>query len=122
MSFRTLDTPPSTTVAPPNLPVLAGVVAKVIVWLGQARDVINNIMRGKTNNGGSVTLTASSTSTTLADPLIGGSSKLFFTARTANAAAVASSLRYDDPDNQTVTLHHSSDANIDLTFDYIVVG
>jgi hypothetical protein len=121
VSFRTLDTPPSST-ATPSLPALAGIIGKILLWLGQARDVVNNIMRGKTNNGGSVTLTASSATTTLTDPLIGGSSKIFFTARTTNAAAVASSLRYDDPGNQTVTLHHTSDANADKTFDYIVVG
>ena len=121
MSFRNLDTPPS-GLATANLPALAGIVAKVLGWLAQARDVTNNIMRGKTNNGGSVPLTPSSTTTALTDPLIGGSSRLFFTARTANASAVASSLRYDNPGSQTVTLHHTSDANADKTFDYIVVG
>ena len=116
MSFRNLDTPPAFAKATAGLP--AGASA----WFGRVRDVVNNVMRGKTNNGGSVTLTASSATTTLNDPLIGGSSRLFFTARSANAAAVASSLRYDNPGDQTVTLHHASDANADKTFDYIVVG
>jgi hypothetical protein len=121
MSFRNLDSPP-TGAAAPNLAGLASLLGAVVMWLGKVRDVTNNIMRGKTNNGNSATLTASSATTTLQDPLIGGSSKLFFTARTANAAAVASSLYYDAPGNQTVTLHHGVSANLDMTFDYIVVG
>lgn len=124
MSFRTLDTPPSTTVAPPNLPVLAGVVAKVIIWLGQARDVINNIMRGKLNCTGTVTLAAGAATTTLSDALIGGSSVVLLQPTTANAAAELGNgtLYFDVPGAGSVVINHANSAQTDRTFTYVVIG
>ena len=49
--------------------------------------ILNNLLDGKINAKGSVTLSASSTSTTLADFRIGAASVILFMPTTANASA-----------------------------------
>ena len=85
-------------------------------------DTLNNVLRGKTNNYGSVTLTASSATTTLTDIRIGINSVILFQPTTANAAAEIPTLYPGTPGDGTVTLNHANNSQEDRTFKYIVVG
>lgn len=94
-------------------------------WLRRVTDAVNRCIDGKTNNTGSVTLTASATSTTvtLAAGRLGPDTVILFTPTTANAASALSEMYYStDPDNNQFTIMHSSTVDVDKTFDYVVVG
>jgi len=86
--------------------------------------VLRNVLNGKTNNVGDITLTTSSTTTTLTDPLIGPNSHISFTPLTATASVVL----YDGAfyvsarGKGTATLTHTSDANVNLDLTYTVTG
>lgn len=83
---------------------------------------VNNILRGKTNNYGSVTLTANSATTTLNDIRIGIDSVVLLQPTTANSAAALTNVYIGTPGDQTVTINHANNAQTDRTFKYIVVG
>ena len=118
MSFRNLDSPPSFAKASEGLP------SEVSAWLGRVRDVVNNIMRGKLNCTGAVTLAAGATTTTLSDALIGGSSVVLLQPTTANAAAELGNgtLYFDAPGAGSVVIRHANNAQIDRSFNYVVMG
>ena len=86
------------------------------------RTAVNSLLLGKTNNTGSVTLTASATSTALADTRIGGSSVILFCPTTATAATNLTNLRVTAKGDGTATLTHSNTADADKTYDYCIVG
>lgn len=88
----------------------------------ELRTVINSLLLGKTNNTGSVTLTAGATSTTLTDTRIGGSSVILFCPTTANAATATANLRVTAKGDGTATLTHSNTADVDRVFDYAIIG
>lgn len=97
-------------------------------WAWSVSAVVNNIMNGKTNNTASITLTASSATTTvtLAEGRLGEDTIILFMPTTANAATeLASGNMYVSArsvaDNQ-FTITHTNDANNDKTFNYIMVG
>ena len=89
--------------------------------------VVNALLEGRINSVGTVTLTNGGTTTTLYDNHANPSAAYFFFPQTANAAAITSF--WYDPSSITInvpggtggsiTLHHSSSANSDLTFGYI---
>lgn len=86
-----------------------------------------NALRGllARDKTGTVTLTASSTTTTLTDPRIGPTSQLAFTPTTANAATAKASLYVGEGSNLkegSRTLTHASNAAVDQTFRYTVLG
>lgn len=81
---------------------------------------IINILRGKLNNTGSVTLTASSATTTLTDIRIGKDAVILFQPTTANAAAELATLYPGTPGDGTVTLNHANNAQTDRTFKYAI--
>jgi len=83
---------------------------------------LNLAIRGKLNCTGTVTLTASSTTTTLADIRIGPSSHIGFTPLTASAATAMTSLYVSSRGKETATLTHDSDAATDRDFSYVVLG
>ena len=86
----------------------------------QISEVVNGILQGKTNNTGSVTLTASTTTTTITDERLGFGSVILLSPLTANAAAqtpyISSKLK------GSVVITHTSVASTDLDFDYVIVG
>lgn len=86
------------------------------------RDVLALAMLGKLNAVGTVTLTASSTTTTLTDPRIGAESVILFMPTTANAKTAAANLYVSARASGSATLTHSSSANVDQTFGYVVLG
>lgn len=74
---------------------------------------------------GTVTLTASTTTTTLTDPRIGPTSQVVFTPTTANAATAAAALYVGEGANLKEgvrTLTHASNAAVDQIFRYTILG
>jgi hypothetical protein len=86
----------------------------------EVAEVVNNSMNGKTNNTGTVTLTASTTTTTLNDERLGFDSVILLSPLTANAAAQNPYISTKAKGSVVIT--HTSVASADLNFDYIIVG
>lgn len=86
--------------------------------------VVNQIMRGKTNNTGEVTLDTTTTATVVADINVGAESFISFMPTTANAALEVSSgsMYVSTVGDQTFTVTHDSNTTADRTFIYTVVG
>lgn len=97
-------------------------------WLRRTVEVINGIMQGRTNNYGSVTLTANvgSTVVTLPDHKISIYSVILFMPTTANAAtefgAGTMYISATDPAANTFTITHVNNAQADRTFRYAIIG
>jgi len=89
----------------------------------QISDVVNNVMRGKTNNTGEVTITNSATSTVVADYNVGPESVIIFMPTTAAAATeLASGSMYVSARSQnSFTITHTNAATT-RTFSYAVIG
>lgn len=86
-------------------------------------EVVNNIMNGKTNNTGTVTLAvASATTTTINDERIGYNSIITFMPTTANAASELTNLYVSAKTKGSATLTHSANVSADKTYSYIIVG
>lgn len=83
---------------------------------------LNNTISGKLNSTGTVTLTASATSTTLTDERIGGNSIVLFMPTTATANTAKSNLYVSARIKGSATLTHASNAATDQTFGYIIIG
>jgi len=98
--------------------------ANVEDHLSRASDTINLVLKGKTNNTGTVTLTGSTALTTLSDPRIGVDSYIGFMPTTANAAAEKGNgtLYVSSRGKQTANLTHANNAQSDRTFIYCIIG
>ena len=83
---------------------------------------LNNTIAGKINSTGSATLTASATTTTLTDERIGSGSIILFMPTTANASTAYANLYVSARIEGSATLTHSSSANTDQTFGYVIFG
>lgn len=83
---------------------------------------LNNVMDGKLNSTGTITLTASATSTTLTDARIGGDSVIVFMPITANGKTAENNLFVSARQSGQATLTHASSSNNDQNFAYIIVG
>lgn len=88
----------------------------------QAERTINEMLRGRANNVGEVTLTPSSTTTTIEDIRVKQTMTAVFVPRTANAAAAMTNVYISAVADGSITLTHSSVASVDRTFDYILHG
>lgn len=93
-------------------------------WTRRVAEVANSAIRGKVNTAGQLTLTASSATTTLTNAHIGGNSEIFFTARTANAAAEigAGTMYVSAVGDGTATITHANNSQTDRTFGYVIMG
>jgi len=97
-------------------------------WLRKMARVLNGAMRGKTNNTGTVTLTANSATTTLtfSSGQIGNDTVIHFMPTTANAATeFGAGTLYVSARNvagATFTITHVNNAQADRTFLYTLVG
>lgn len=80
---------------------------------------LNNVIEGKINSTGSVTLTNSSATTTLSDDRIGIDSVILIMPTTS--AASTENIYFSSQDKGTVTLNHTSDTTT-RTFKYVVIG
>lgn len=89
----------------------------------EVSEIVRGIMDGRTNNTGSITLAASSaTSTTLNDARIGYGSAILLSPVTANAAAFITSVYVSAKAQGSATLTHSANTLTDRTYQYIIVG
>ena len=86
--------------------------------------IVSNILDGKINATGSVTLTASAASTAVTEDRAGATSVILFMPTTANAAAeqAAGGMYVSSRGKQTFTITHANNAQTDRTYDYIVIG
>lgn len=111
MSFRNALDPP------PDGPLLHG-------WLKGLKDVVGNILRGKLNCTGTVTLTPSVATTTITDGKIGGGTVVLLQPLTAHAAAELGNgtLYFNPAGNGTVVINHANSAQTDRNFNYVLIG
>lgn len=100
-----------------------------VLWLDSAEtnprrqnNVIQQLMQGRTNATGDFTLTANSTSTVVTSQTCGPSSVIVWMPTTTNAASQMATLSCATVAARTFTLTHASNANIDQSFKYIVLG
>lgn len=82
--------------------------------------VIDQILRGQTDNVGEVTLTLSATTTLVTDARVGTSSVITFAATDATSAAELANL-YVSTTNGSFTITHSN-AGTTRTFKYVING
>ena len=86
-------------------------------------EIVNNLVEGKTNNTGSITLAvASATTTTIYDERIGYNSVILLMPTTANAVASLTNVYVSARAKGSATLTHSANTNTDKTYGYIIVG
>lgn len=85
-------------------------------------DVVNNILRGKLNNTGSLTLTANATTTTLTDERIGANSSIELMPTTANAAGALATTYFNTFADGSCVVNHANAATVDRVFRYTITG
>lgn len=83
---------------------------------------LNQILDGKINATGSMTLGASSATTTLTDLRIGPDSVILLVPTTANGATEYGKGIQIVPTKESATLTHSNNGETDRTFNYVVLG
>ena len=91
------------------------------------RLVVNGLKEladGRVNSVSSVTLTASSATTSVTDIRVGPDSSVHFDPTTANAAAeqAAGGMYVSSRGDQTFTITHANNSQTDRTFKYAVLG
>ena len=86
--------------------------------------VVNRMQLGGTNNTGTVTLTASTTTTTVQDKRIGANSVVTLMPTTANAQAayIAGWRIATITPGTSFVITHASNAAVDQTFRYAITG
>lgn len=99
-------------------------IAGIASWIKDTAEIITAMQRGRHNNVGIVTLTASATSTTLTDPRIAADSAVLLVPTTATAAAEMGTLYISETGrvNGAVVITHSNTADADKTFRYTIIG
>jgi hypothetical protein len=83
---------------------------------------VNEMLKGRGNNVGEITLMPSVTTTTIADIRIKQTMTAVLIPRTANAAAAMTNVYISAVADGSITLTHSSTATVDRTFDYVLHG
>ena len=97
-------------------------------WLRSLSTAVNQLIQGKTNNTGSVTLRANfaTTALVLAPGQLGANTTVKLTPTTANASAeIGAGTLYISAKNvstATVTITHANNAQTDRIFDYAFIG
>ena len=86
-------------------------------------EVVRQLMNGKSNNSGTVTLdVASATTTTIYNERIGYNSAILLMPETANAAIDLTGIFIDNFAQGSAVINHSANTDADKTFRYIIVG
>lgn len=83
---------------------------------------LNNTINGKLNSTGSITLTASSTTSTLTDARISGNSVILFMPTTNNGRTALNTLYVSARGDGSATLTHASSSNTDQNLSYCIIG
>lgn len=94
----------------------------VLPGSSQAERTINELLKGRANNVGEVTLTANATTTTISDIRIKQTMTAVLIPRTANAAAAMTNVYISAVADGSITLTHANTATTDRTFDYVLHG
>jgi hypothetical protein len=94
---------------------------------GTGREVsiaVNELAQGRLRTVGSITLVASSATTTLAEQNIAAQSALVLVPLTANAAAEIGNGTLYTTDNSTgsIVINHANNGQTDRTFRYVIFG
>ena len=94
---------------------------------GDGRDVslvVNNILDGKINATGTVTLTASAATTVVTDERAGFDSVILLMPTTSNASLEQGNgtIFVSSRGKQTFTITHANNSQADRTYRYIVIG
>lgn len=84
-------------------------------------DVVRSLVAGKMNVVTSVTLAANAATTTLTDTRLGGGSFVGFTPTTANAKAEGTPY-VTAKAKGSCTLNHANNAQVDRTYDVLIIG
>jgi hypothetical protein len=84
--------------------------------------VVNNLLAGKMNNTGTLTITANAATTTLTDSRIGANSVILLMPTTANAAAALANVYFTAFGDGSCTVNHANNAQVDRTFRFAVIG
>lgn len=83
---------------------------------------LNEVIKGRANNVGTLTLTAGATTTTVLDNLFESAMVPVLIATTANAAAATANVYVSARANGSFTLTHANTGTTDRTFLYIRWG
>lgn len=95
---------------------------QILPGQSQTDVTVNELLKGRANNVGEVTLDANVTTTTLSDVRIKQTMTAVLIPRTANAAAAMTNVYISAVADGSITLTHSNTASVDRTFDYILHG
>jgi hypothetical protein len=88
----------------------------------QIATTVNEILKGRANNAGSLTLTANTTTTTVSDNRFNSDMVPLLMPTSANAAAALSTTYVSARVNGSFTLTHANAATLDRTFLYVRWG
>jgi len=122
----TTKTAISTTLPYEGVPLLKG--NDLNNWAVKVRNTVNNNLNGKLNQTGTFTLNASTVSTSVkfSENVIGPNTVMIYFPRTSNASTVWADggmfVSTVDSTNDIIGLTHTSDANTDKTFNYVLIG
>ena len=84
--------------------------------------VVNNLLAGKMNNTGTLTLTANVATTTLTYSRIGANSVILLMPMTANAAAALANVYFTAFLKGSCTVNHANNAQVDRSYRFVVIG
>lgn len=84
-------------------------------------EVVNNLLNGKINSKGTITLSPETT-TIISDERIGVESVILLSPKTESAASELSSVYFSDQSSGQATLTHNSSSLTDRTYGYVVLG
>jgi hypothetical protein len=88
----------------------------------EVSDRVIDLIEGRSNATGLVTLTANATTTTVSKATINANAGLFLFPRTANAAAALATTHVSSVAAGSFVLTHANNAQTDRHFHYLVIG
>lgn len=91
-------------------------------WLYEIAIAINELIDGRSNAIGEVTLTANQTTTQVNDLRVGVDSRVLLMPTTANASASMATTYIGTVTKQSFTITHANNVQIDRTFKYSISG
>lgn len=104
-----------------SYPIPSAWSTNVPQWVREIRDAVAGLLDGKHNAAGSITLTASSGTSTLSDRRLHEESVITFMPRTANAKTEGSPYVTGRTKGEA-TLNHTNNAQTDRDYDYMLGG
>lgn len=95
-------------------------------WLTRVATTLNEVLRGRLNATGTLTLTANAASSTLTDDRISINSAIILVPATANAAAELGNgtlfISETNRVNGSIILTHANNAQADRTYRFVIIG